>query len=108
MHTPGPWKKTAFSADWRAPCREDSETSEARMIVGPDGNAVAMSVASYYAWTDREKSQECTANARLIAKAPELHALALRIARLKRDAGEVGAGMLAPLVDEARRLTDES
>ena len=47
-------------------------------------------------------------NARLIAKAPDLLKLAQRIAALNRDAGEIGAGMLASLVDEARRLTDES
>ena len=47
-------------------------------------------------------------NARLIAKAPDLLKLAQRIAALNRDAGEIGAGMLASLVDDARRLTDES
>ena len=36
----------------------------------------------------------------------ELQALAERVARLNRDAGEIGAGMLASLVDEARRLTE--
>lgn len=41
-------------------------------------------------------------NARLIAAAPELIALAERVARLNRDAGEIGAGMLAGLVDDAR------
>lgn len=35
----------------------------------------------------------------------ELAAFIERVARLNRDAGEIGAGMLASLVDDARRLT---
>lgn len=45
----------------------------------------------------------CIADAR--ADILELAAFAERVARLNRDAGEIGAGMLATLVDEARRLT---
>ena len=90
-HTPGPWTQgrsnTGRTCVWVGGSREPEHG------LGPCSE-----------WIDCETE----ANARLIAKAPELHTLALRIARLNRDAGEIGAGMLAALVDEARRLTDES
>lgn len=85
-HTPGPWHCRGFPT-----------------ISAGKGNGMVAKVLERY--MDRAERE---ANARLIAKAPELHALALRIARLNRDAGEIGAGMLASLVDEARRLADES
>lgn len=40
--------------------------------------------------------------ARLLAAAPALRDLAEAVARLNPDAGEIGAGMLAQLVDQAR------
>ena len=42
---------------------------------------------------------------RVLRHLRELEAFAERVARLNRDAGEIGAGMLATLVDEARRLS---
>lgn len=37
-----------------------------------------------------------------------LYALAERVARLNPDAGEIGAGMLASLVEQARDLTNST
>lgn len=88
-HTPGPWRV----------CRANPSPTTGEWLIAGIGPGYLAEVR------DLGRGQ-CEANARLIAKAPELHALALRIARLNRDAGEIGAGMLASLVDEARRLTE--
>lgn len=38
----------------------------------------------------------------------QLQALAQRVANLNRDAGEIGPGMLAQLVDQARKITPQA
>ncbi|EYC52897.1 hypothetical protein AZ34_11995 [Hylemonella gracilis str. Niagara R] len=46
--------------------------------------------------------------ARAMAAGPALLKLAERVARLNRDADEIGAGMLAGLVDDARELVAQA
>lgn len=48
--------------------------------------------------------QAAEANARLIAAAPELADLCEMVARLNPAAGEIGAGMLANMVEKARNI----
>ena len=52
----------------------------------------------------RRTTQENEANARLVAVAPDLLALAYRVGRLNEAAGEIGPGMLTQLAEEARAL----
>lgn len=80
MHTPGPW----------------------RVANGIQIRSARDQIAKVWMMRNGEGLE----NARLISKAPELLKLAQRMAALSRDAAEVGPGMLASLVDEARGLTE--
>lgn len=52
--------------------RDDSMTTTARMIRAGCGNAVAMAVTAYEAWSDKGADAELEANARLISASPEI------------------------------------
>lgn len=72
-YTQGKWGEGRWiSGEWRAPMRDDSMTTTARIIRSECGKAVAMAVTSYEAWKDKKADEEMRANARLIAAAPEL------------------------------------
>lgn len=81
QYTPGPWEA-------RESC-----------VIGPNGRVV---VACVEGFVSRGDNDEDYATARLIAAAPELLALALRVSSLNPDAGEIGDGTLHQLVDAAR------
>jgi hypothetical protein len=65
--TPGPW--------------EDDPNGEARNVRAPDGGIVAQMghLSGHHGASGRRKPQEVSANARLIATAPELYGAAHRV-----------------------------
>ena len=85
-HTPGPWVT-----------QDRTDKGAGFSIIASQVHFCMAGVAHYIG----------DADAKLIAAAPELYALAERIARLNKDAGEIGAGMLASLVDEATRIIEK-
>lgn len=96
-HTPGPWQM------------HDSEYCPEEIwgnVEGPleDGRIKATHVCIVTTKSSKQISDEEFANARLIAVSPDLLALANRVASLNPDVGEIGPGMLAQLVGDARRI----
>lgn len=80
-HTPAPWAATPESngKEW-----------------GVDAGRWGICICA-----DAPGSGTAEANARLIAAAPELLQLAIRVSMLNKNCHEIGAGMLASLVDGA-------
>lgn len=86
-HTPGPWEHAISGTAWS---------------ITADADPVYIAVVEMPG--RMSKYAMCEANARLIATSPELLELANRVASLNPDAGEIGPGMLAQLVSDARRI----
>jgi hypothetical protein len=85
QHTPGPWVIT----------EGDALTNFIYDDLGEDGCLEPIASVSH------GDPVELDANTLLIAAAPELLALAYKVAGLNPVAGEIGAGMLAQLVEAA-------
>lgn len=64
----------------------------------------ASGLTVYDTCLDGVASTHTAADARLIAAAPELADLCEMVARLNPAAGEIGAGMLANMVEKARNI----
>ena len=91
-HTPGPWH-VAEHDHGIVVCTDSAKKSQY--------GASRYAAIGGFNRNDQEQLAEALANARLIAAAPDLYNIAERVAHLNKNAGEIGAGMLASLVEDA-------